>query len=292
MAWREAGSCHANDKAMLAPEALGIRCQGLIAFGDSSGTMHEGSNIVAVQGPCCWALRPVVARKLRAAKAMPRVRRSLAEGLLPLVADAHKRHASSKDVALLARKAFIEGILQWHQSQEADIRRQKAEAWKKRVEALKNSDMGVRQAIPFANELLVTDAHHSSSPWTVSFNPPSICGPPSIQAYVALLKGVRSQRLEEVIRQTDACFRSFSAKLASRSKGLKIQLKSNSIDSSDPAMQNPSSEGKASSTVPSSWSDLAERMTAVDVSGQPPSMLPAGRLRHYQLHVRFTAWCH
>ena len=107
-----------------------------------------------------------------------------------------------------------------------------------------------------------------------------------------LHKGVRSQRLEEVIRQTDACFRSFSAKLASRSKGRKNQLDRSGIKSSDPAFQQLSSEGKISSAAPTSWSDLAERMIAVDVSAQPPSMLPAGKLRDYQMHVRYNVWCH
>ena len=112
----------------------------------------------------------------------------------------------------------------------------------------------------------------------------------------------------KVLRQTDSCFNALSAKLNLRyhSKGQKGLYGTDTPSGSslgpclglpclrltpEPPLQ-AGMIGAATTTAGfqpglsvTSWSDLADKMIATDITAQPPSMLPAGNLRDYQMHV-------
>ena len=96
---------------------------------------------MAVQGTSSFTLHPILERK-RISKRIPSIRARFAP--LHSLALQVSRLASTKDCIFSLRKGLNEGVKQWHQMQEEEIKRQKAEAWRKRVEALRSSDMGVR----------------------------------------------------------------------------------------------------------------------------------------------------
>jgi hypothetical protein len=116
-----------------------------------------------------------------------------------------------------------------------------------------------------------------------------------VQEYLALVRAERHSRLREVLDETDACLRTFAAKL-----GLDRLLKRSAAGtgSSDAAAASkaapvPGPSGATTDSlaaVSECWSSLAQALVA-DIPEQP-EMLQGGELREYQMHVsRWPCWC-
>ncbi|GAX76003.1 hypothetical protein CEUSTIGMA_g3446.t1 [Chlamydomonas eustigma] len=145
---------------------------------------------------------------------------------------AHEEDAVNDRIHLrksVNRQSVTRGILTFHQETAEVARRKREEAGRKRIEALKSCDM---------------------------------------ESYLAMVKDVKSKRLEDILKQTEECFLSFSSKLGFQTFEAKgLQEKGQKHDSS------PSSVA---------WADLTNKVLA-EVPEQP-KMLKAGRLREYQMH--------
>ena len=113
---------------------------------------------------------------------------------------------------------------------------------------------------------------------------------PRPQAYKALVKGARSQRLEEVLGQTEACLKSFAAKLGISSKSSKALRGAGQASNEEVHDGSRGGSDGGPLAAPSDdcpWTALAERLIA-DVPCQPAMLQGPGPLREYQMHVRAT----
>ena len=111
---------------------------------------------------------------------------------------------------------------------------------------------------------------------------------PRPQAYKALVKGARSQRLEEVLGQTEACLKSFAAKLGISTKSSKALRGAGQASNEELHDGSRGGSDGGSLSAPSDdcpWSALADRLIA-DVPHQPAMLQGPGPLREYQMHVR------
>ena len=111
-----------------------------------------------------------------------------------------------------------------------------------------------------------TSHHHTFLPSTAS--PTHFPSP--WQAYTALVKGARSQRLEEALAQTESCFKSFAAKLglahlpaAAPSPSLSHPVDGGSGGGSG------GSPAAAATKAGCGWAALAERVLAQGIEEQP-----------------------
>ena len=155
-------------------------------------------------------------------------------------------------------------------------------------------------AAPHASENCVCFAHsldlmlcfqcyHLSSACML-MRPPRL--PLCLQAYKALVKGARSEKLEEVLAQTEACFATFAAKLGLAAPHTHRQQPLGRSSGGDCGSEGPgpnSMTSGAASSSPCPWAALAERVLAV-VPEQPAMLHGPGPLRDYQMHVSLDVW--